>query len=93
MHNAEHTGRCYTSQHRVCVCVCRWVDVGGRDDSRLCSVHAPRWHRVREQDDGAVSSGVGWTANKITFYGPTTPEECLFVCMHDGGDRKLMHRH
>lgn len=41
----------------------------------------------------SVSLGVRRRANKITFYWPATPEECLFVCMHDGGDRKLMHGH
>lgn len=77
----------------MCVYVFSWVDVGGRNDSRLCCIRTQHWHRAREQDDGVVSLRVGRRANKITFYGPTTPEECLFVCMHDGGDRKLMQRH
>lgn len=65
--------------------------VGGGGDSRLCCM----FHWVREggeEVDGAVSVG-GRGANKITFYWSTSPEECLFVCMHDGGDKKLMHMH
>lgn len=57
----------------------------------VCMLHTG--NRVKEQDDGALGLGMGRWANKITFYRPKTPEECLFVCMHDGGDRKLMHRH
>lgn len=34
----------------------------------------------------------GGGGNKITFYWPTTPEECLFVCVHDVGNKKLMHK-
>ncbi len=55
-------------------------------------VHVGAWGRGREGRRVMVQ-WIGGGANKITFYWPTTPEECLFVCVQDGGDKKLMHRH
>lgn len=74
------------------VCVCLWVVVLAAEMTAGCCMfhRGTGWGREGDEVDGAVSQG---GANKISFYWPTTPEECLFVCMHDGGDKKLMHRH
>lgn len=47
-------------------------------------------------DTLAGSSGGRCAAGQVDalirslFIGRSAPEECLFVCVHDGGDKKLM---
>lgn len=58
---------------------------GGEEEERrrpvAQRVAVSRW---RGREGGLIRS---------LFIGPSAPEECLFVCVHDGGDKKLMHRH
>lgn len=93
---AEHRGGVGGAVRVESVCVCVLVGMfGGGDDSRLgCVPHAGRGRRLMVRGAWGGKGG-GGGANKMPFYWPTTPEERLFVCMHDddGRDKKLMHRH
>lgn len=70
---------------------CLWVGVLAAEVTAGCVVCSTGRGEGWVEVDGAVSMRGG--ANKITLYWPTTPEECLFICMHDGGNKKLMLSH